>query len=168
MTEILKIIAIMAGIMMILTYTILPVVGCIIYMKRTKEKEIEAQRRYDAEMIARFDNESKKREYEIQKAQTPIHRDIAYDELERIIENVITEIWNNKYLWNYRLRDVRVIPNMPNEIDNFVKEVISSLGSNIMYNLDKYYTHEYFVRKVARRSQILFVEYQRAYRPQTK
>ena len=78
------------------------------------------------------------------------------------------KIWNNKYLWNYRLRDVRVIPNMPNEIDNFVKEVISSLGSNIMYNLDKYYTHEYFVRKVARRSQILFVEYQRAYRPQTK
>ena len=93
---------------------------------------------------------------------------LSFSECNDIINTVIDDIWKNKYFITYRLREMRTIPSMDNEIASFVKDVMGSLSLDIIKEAEKYYSQEYIIQKITRQAQMLFIEYINTYKPNTK
>lgn len=93
---------------------------------------------------------------------------LSFDDCNKIIDDIINDIWTNKYYLNYRLRELTIIPDMDAEINSFVKEVTTSIGSSVMLEILKYYQYNYIIKRITRKSQMLFVEYTRTFKPPTK
>ena len=93
---------------------------------------------------------------------------LSYEQCNTILENVIDDIWKNKYFLDYRLREVSIIPNMDQEITLFTKEVLASISDRVMLDLLRFYSHDYIVAKILRKSQMLFVDYTNTFKPNTK
>ena len=100
--------------------------------------------------------------------QLPIKFNISFEDCDKYIDNVINDIWQNKYFLNYRLRDLVIIPEMDKEIKNLTEDVISSIGDPIMTEILNFYSYEYIIRKITRKAQMLFIEYTKTYKPSTK
>lgn len=93
---------------------------------------------------------------------------LTFDECNIIIDNIIDDIWNTKYYLNYRLRDLTMIPSMDTEISKFVEEVYKGIGDPVKLELLKYYSYEYLIQRITRKSQMLFVEYIDKFKPNSK
>ena len=93
---------------------------------------------------------------------------LSYKECNEIIDNIIDDIWKNKYYISYRLRDISIISHMDEEISVFVKEVIDSISNNVMIECLKYYSYDYLIKKITRTGQMLFIEYTNNHKPNTK
>lgn len=164
MNRVLDIISICMSIWIGFTVCVLPIIIYIRYEIRYKKRMEYEKEKYNDELMVKqlaiTEQEKTKR--------MPEYRDIPYDELNAIIDDIINDIWKNKYLWKYKLKEVVMIKDMNKEIEAFTGEVLSSLGKNLLHNCDKYYTHEYFVKKITRHSMFLFIEYTKENRPPIK
>jgi hypothetical protein len=96
------------------------------------------------------------------------YTDLTCEEVNNISENIIAEIWLTKYKQNYDMRDVKIIKNMENEVKMLATEAFYSLSDNLKHNILKYYTNDYFIQRLTRQSQTLFVNYTRENRPPIK
>lgn len=93
---------------------------------------------------------------------------MSFEDCDRYIENIINDIWQNKYFMNYRLRDLVMIPEMDHEIESFTKDVLEAVGNRVMIEILKFYSHDYIIRKITRKAQVLFIDYTNTYKPSTK
>lgn len=93
---------------------------------------------------------------------------MSFEDCDKYIENVINDIWQNKYFMNYRLRDLVMIPEMDKEIESFTKDVMEAIGNRVMIELLKFYSYEYIIRKITRKAQVLFIDYTNNFKPSTK
>jgi len=96
----------------------------------------------------------------------PIH--LTFEDCNKIIDDITNDIWQNKYFINYRLKEVVIISNMDKEIASFTEEVIHSIGDPVMVEALKYYSYDYIIQRIVRKSQMLFIEYTNTYKPSTK
>jgi len=93
---------------------------------------------------------------------------LSFNECNEIVNYIIDDIWKNKYFINYRLREITIIPSMDSEITQFVKEVTSAIGDDVMIEILKYYSKDYIIKKITRDAQMLFIEYTKTFKPSTK
>lgn len=93
---------------------------------------------------------------------------LSYQEVQLIINERIDDLWKTKYLLYYTIREIKVIPNMPKEIEDFAKELLGSLSDDLYKNIIMYYSEEYFVQMITRQAQILMVDYTNTNKPVTK
>ena len=93
---------------------------------------------------------------------------LSFEECNTIIDNVVDDIWKNKYFLSYRLRDLTIIPNMDNEITEFTKEVLNSISDRVKVETMRYYSHDYMITRITRQAQMLFVDYIDKFKPSTK
>ena len=98
----------------------------------------------------------------------PSSMNLSYDDINVIIEGIITEIFTNKYLLYYKLKDVRVIPNMDEEITTITKEVINAFSNDLIHEISKFYSKDFLVMMITRKVQILLVDYTNNNKPNTK
>ena len=93
---------------------------------------------------------------------------LSYEEVNVIIEGIISEIFNNKYLLYYKLKEITIIPKMDEEVTNITKEVISAFSDTFIHECENYYTKEFLVMMITRKVQILLVDYTNTNKPNTK
>lgn len=93
---------------------------------------------------------------------------LTYNEVNEIIEGIIMEIFTNKYLLYYKLKDIRIIPNMDQEITNITKEIINAFSDTFIHACHSYYSNDFLVMMITRKVQILLVDYTNNNKPNTK
>ena len=93
---------------------------------------------------------------------------LSYEDVNVIIEGIITEIFNNKYLLYYRLKEITVIPKMDEEVTNITKEVINAFSDTLIHEFNNYYSKDFLVKMITRKVQILLVDYTNTHKPNTK
>lgn len=93
---------------------------------------------------------------------------LSFSECNDIINDVVDDIWKNKYFIAYRLKEVSVIPAMDEEITSFVKEVVDALSEDVIKESCKYYSYDYIIKKITRQGQMLFIDYTNNYKPNAK
>lgn len=93
---------------------------------------------------------------------------LSFNECNDIIDYIVDDIWKNKYFINYRLRELTIIPAMDDEITSFVKEVVGAISDNVKMEIIKYYSYDYMIQKITRKSQMLFIDYTNNFKPSTK
>lgn len=93
---------------------------------------------------------------------------LSVDDVNMIIADVIEELWNNKYLVAYRLKNAKVIANMDDEIREFSKEVYSALSANVIHNAKKYYSYNYMIERITRQATVLLFDYTKKYNSSSK
>ena len=96
------------------------------------------------------------------------YRILTVKEAEEVIDNRITELWTQKYMLYYKIKGLRVIPNMDTEIENFTEEVLESFAPRIRSNILHYYNKPYLVKMITRKAQLLMMDYLNANKPNTK
>lgn len=117
--------------------------------------------------IYKNDIEMMKRKYD-EKVESMHYTELSLDDVETVVNSVIQEIWTNKYYLNYYIRNVVIIPKMPEEISDMTKDVYAALSPNVKINALKYYTNEYFLQKIIRQTEMHFMEYTKQHRPPSK
>lgn len=93
---------------------------------------------------------------------------LSFDECNKIVENIIDDVYQNKYYINYRLREITIIPKMDEEISNCVKDITNAIGDKVMIELLQYYKYDYIIIRITRKVQMLFIEYTNTFKPNTK
>lgn len=93
---------------------------------------------------------------------------LSFEQCNTIIDNIIDDIWTNKYYYIYRLKDVRVISKMSDEINMCVNDVLSAISDDVKLEICKYYTYEYLIKKITRQVKNLFIDYTYKFKPSTK
>lgn len=92
---------------------------------------------------------------------------LSFDEVNDTIETVVSEIYNNKYLINYKLRDVRILSDMQDEVTKITIDVMSAFDQRFLNQAYRYYTREYLVQMVTRRATMLIILYTKEFKPKT-
>lgn len=98
----------------------------------------------------------------------PSNLNLSFDECNEIIAYIVDDIYKNKYLLYYRLRDMTIIPEMDEEVTIITKEIISCFSDGVKEQIYRYYTEEYFVVMITRHIQKLLIDYINTYKPSTK
>lgn len=93
---------------------------------------------------------------------------LSYDEINEIIEGIISEIFTNKYLLYYKLKEITVIPNMDQEITTITKEVINAFSDPLIHEIGRFYSKDFLVMMITRKVQLLLVDYTNNNKPNTK
>ena len=93
---------------------------------------------------------------------------LTFEDVNVIIEGIIAEIFNNKYLLYYKLKEITVIPKMDEEITTITKEVINAFSDTLIHEIERYYSREFLVIMITRKVQILLVDYTNNNKPNTK
>lgn len=93
---------------------------------------------------------------------------LTYDEVNKIIDDRIVELWTYKYYPYYRLREIKIIPELDKQIDSFVNDVMDSFSAPILKSIYIYYTKHHFIGMITRRAQGLMMEYLQTYKPATR
>lgn len=104
---------------------------------------------------------------DVEKNKRPMNM-LSFQEVQMIINERIDDLWKTKYLLYYTIREIKVIPNMPKEIEDFANELLDSLSEDLYKNILLYYSKEYFVKMITRQAQILMVDYTNTNKPVTK
>ena len=123
--------------------------------------------------IVKKNNEKNKKiissqEDEIHKLLEANSLSLPYDSIIKIINDTIDTIWKDKYLLYYRLKEIRIIPNMDEEVKNITTEIIESFSKPFIDNTLKYFSLDYFTVMITRKVQMLLIEYTNTYKPNTK
>ena len=84
---------------------------------------------------------------------------MSFEECKTVIDTVIHEIYVNKYQLYYTLKEIKIIPNMDDEITNMAKEVLNAFSETQYHEFSRYYTDTYLAQYITRTIQLLFVEY---------
>lgn len=105
---------------------------------------------------------------EIPVQQMPEYPVLEFEKLNKIIDSIVEEVYTNKYLLYYRLREVKIIKHMDKEILDITSEIYESFSPTIVYNIKIYYGEEYFIKKLTRTVQMYLVEYTDKHKPKTK
>ena len=93
---------------------------------------------------------------------------LSYEDVNVIIEGIISEIFTNKYLLYYKLKEITIIPKMDEEITTITKEVINAFSDTLIHEIGKYYSKDFLVMMITRKVQILLVDYTNNNKPNTK
>lgn len=93
---------------------------------------------------------------------------LSFEQCEEILGVIITDVYNNKYYLHYRLKDIKVIPKMDQEIVDITKEILDGMSPHLKKSFAMYYTDEYLVSMITRRVQALLVQYTNDNKPMTK
>ena len=133
------------------------------------DKEInELTKDYEKRLFL-AENEANVIKEEYQNMVDDIHyKPLEYTELNTIVDDIVNELWSQKYQMNYLLRGVDVIPDMTNDIAEMAREVVSSINQNLWANIDRYYDRAYFGSMITRKVEILFIEYTNRHKPPSK
>ena len=92
---------------------------------------------------------------------------LSFDDVNDTIETVVSEIYNNKYLINYKLKDIRILANMQDEVEKITIDVMNAFDYRFLNQAYRYYTREYLVQMVTRRVTMLIILYTKEYKPKT-
>ena len=90
---------------------------------------------------------------------------MTFAECNEVIDQVVNEVYGNKYLLNYRLRQLTVIPDLENETISMIKEIFNAFSDEQKNNIYLYYTEEYFIQLITRKCQVLLINYTNEYKP---
>lgn len=101
-------------------------------------------------------------------APIPLLTPLSFEECESILSIIIDDVYTNKYLVQYRLRDLTVIPKMDDEIKKITLDIISSMSDNLKRSFECYYTEGYLVSMITRKVQLLLIEYTNKHKPLVK
>lgn len=89
----------------------------------------------------------------------------SFDECNDIINTVINEVYTNKYLLYYTIKEITMIPKMDEEIKKITTEVYSSFSETMLTSILQYYSKEYLIKLITRRVQLLLVDYIDKHKP---
>lgn len=92
---------------------------------------------------------------------------LSFDDVNDTIETVVSEVYNNKYLINYKLRDVRILKDMQEEVTKITMDVMNAFDQRFLNQAYRFYTREYLVQMVTRRVTMLILLYTKEYKPKT-
>lgn len=84
---------------------------------------------------------------------------MTFEECTDVIDTVIKEIYVNKYQLYYTLKEIKIIPNMDEEIIKMSKEVLGAFSETQYREFSRYYTDTYLGQYITRSIQLLFIEY---------
>ena len=93
---------------------------------------------------------------------------LTVNEVNEIMEYISNEVITNKYEVYYELKDLRIIPNMEEEITNITKDILNAFSDNFKENVKLYYSEEYFITLITRRAQYFLIEYTKKNKPKSK
>lgn len=93
---------------------------------------------------------------------------LSFDEVNDTIETIVSEVFNNKYLINYKLRDIRILKDMQEEVTKITLDVMSAFDQKFLTQAHRFYTKEYLVQMVTRRVTMLIILYTKEYKPKTR
>lgn len=96
------------------------------------------------------------------------HVYLSFDEVNEIIDTTIDEILVNKWKVYYRLKDIRIIPKMDQDIATITKEIITAFSPVFLESVEYYYTKEFFYTMITRRVQLFLINYTNEYKPPVK
>lgn len=155
------------GVVFMLAILVCPIILIALHQKNNKKiKTVENEYNQRLE-LANSALEELRNEYELMFDDIK-YKELSYSDVNTIVDDIIDEIWNQKYQMNYILRGVDVIPNMTTDISEMSKEVIESINMNLWTNIDRYYDRAYFGAKIVRRVELLFVDYTNRHKPPIK
>lgn len=92
---------------------------------------------------------------------------LTFDDVCTVIDCIVKEVIDKHFL-NYRLRDIRIIPDMSDDVNTITKEIYESFSRTFIRQAMKFYSKEYFIRLITRRVEIYLVQYTDQYKPTTK
>ena len=92
---------------------------------------------------------------------------LSFDDVNDTIETVVSEVYNNKYLINYKLKDIRILSNMQDEVTRITLDVMSAFDQRFLNQAYRYYTREYLVQMITRRATMLIILYTKEHKPKT-
>lgn len=84
---------------------------------------------------------------------------MTFQECKDVIDTVIHEVYVNKYQLYYTLKEIKIIPNMDDEILNMSREVLGAFSETQYREFSRYYTHDYLGQYITRTIQLLFIDY---------
>ena len=93
---------------------------------------------------------------------------MSFEDVNEVLETVLMDIWSNKYLLYYRLRDIIVIPNMDEEARLITKDVMDALSPEFINYASRYYNTDHITRMIVRKAQVLLIEYLDKHKPSTR
>lgn len=93
---------------------------------------------------------------------------LSYNEVNEIIEGIMMEIFSNKYLLYYKLKEITIIPKMDEEVTNITKEILAAFSDDLIQEFNRYYSKEFLIMMITRKVQILLVDYTNQNKPNTK
>lgn len=93
---------------------------------------------------------------------------LTFDEVNEIIDTTIDEILVNKWKVYYRLKDIRIIPKMDQDIATITKEIIAAFSPVFLESVEYYYNKEFFYTMITRRVQLFLINYTNEYKPPVK
>lgn len=104
------------------------------------------------------------------KSNSPVYigQNLSFIEVNEVIDTVIDEVYKQKYLLHYTLKELVVIPDMNNEIKKLTTEVLDAFSESFLNEVYKYYTRQYFIYMITRKCQMLLVEWTHTHKPNTK
>lgn len=180
MNETIQITGLICGVLLVLSLIIYPYILFTMYIKYKKNSEIKLLETSLTEKETEYQNKLTELEQSHLKDVELLHNDfnnnvnsihytdLSYETVNTIVNDTFTEIWSNKYLMNYVLKEMVVIPNMDEEIQAMTEDVYNALGANVKHNLLKYYDMEYFIKKITRQTTVTFMEYIKTHKPPSK
>jgi hypothetical protein len=93
---------------------------------------------------------------------------LSHSDIMSIIDSTIETVWKDKYLLYYRLKEIKVIANMDNEIVTITAEIMHSFSNPFMNTCLNYFTLDFITSMVTRKVQMLLIDYTNTYKPNTK
>ena len=138
---------ILLGVIMTLICTI--AILTIVVLKNKKNNEVEETEEFEPE------------------EQVEINR-LSFDEVNEIIDYIMNDIVNNKWFLYYRLKEIKIIKKMDDDIAEITKEIIAAFSPDFMLSANQYYTPEFFITMITRRVQVKLIEYTQKYKPNAK
>lgn len=96
------------------------------------------------------------------------YKDLSYEQVNTIVNDIIDEIWTQKYQLSYLLRGIDIIPDMGHDVAEMAGDVTRAINENLWINILKYYSKEYFGAQMARQVEMLFIDYTNKHKPPSK
>lgn len=93
---------------------------------------------------------------------------LPFNQCDDILNKIIDDVYKNKYYLYYRLKDVRVISKMDNEVSEITKDIYAAMSDNLKMSFSFYYTEDYLIAMITRKVQMLLVDYTSTFKPITK
>lgn len=102
------------------------------------------------------------------KAPTHKNFELSLNEIYDVIDAVSEEIITNKYEIYYKLKEIKVIPKMDDEIKKITTDILNAFSPTFKESVSDYYSERYFIEMISRRAQAFAIKYTSENKPKSK
>ena len=95
-------------------------------------------------------------------------RNLSFEECNNVIDTIVADVYTNKFLVTYILKNLQLIPDLDEEVKEITTEICSCFSEDVMNDILYYYKKEYFIRMITRRVQKLLIDYINTHKPNVK